>query len=327
LIWVGLALAGLAGYLTVRSVDLERLPSLLAQLRPEPLLLAVLLMPLAILIKSAQWQGVCLPAGSSRLRDLYRVSALGLAVNNLAPARLGDVVRLVLGAQSAGLGLARAASSMVVERLLDLLSLALLGLALLPFTPLPWQLRGVILVVALGSTFGLALLCSLAGWRTRLAGWLERLRSDEPGGGRLGWLTRFEELVSCLAGFERPSCLLGPLLLSLLHWLVNGSIYGLLLLALGLELPLVAPLFVLVVTCLGLMLPSSPGYVGVLDYLCVLSLAFFGIEPTTALAFALLLHAHALVTPLAVGGILLGPALWSRLELPRPFRVARRITS
>jgi glycosyltransferase 2 family protein len=327
LIWIGLALAAIAGYQTVRSVDLERLPLLVAQLRPEPLVLAVALMPLAILIKAAQWQAVCLPAGSARLRDLYRATGLGLAVNNLAPARLGDVVRLTLGARSAGLGLARATSSMVVERLLDLLGLALLGLALLPFTPLPWQLRGVILTVGLGSALGLALLCSLASWRTRLGDWLEQLMSRWPGLARAGRLNRFDELVTCLAGFERPSCLVGPLLLSLLHWLVNGCIYGLLLLALGLQLPLVAPLFVMVVACLGQMLPSSPGYVGVLDYLCVLALGFFGVDPTAALAFALLLHAHSLLTPLAVGGLLLGPTLWNRPNLPRSVGEARPFSS
>jgi len=61
--------------------------------------------------------------------------------------------------------------------------------------------------------------------------------------------------------------------------------------AMGLRLPFVAALAVLCFTSLGMTVPSSPGYIGVFEYLTVLSLALFGVDKETALGCALVAHA------------------------------------
>jgi uncharacterized membrane protein YbhN (UPF0104 family) len=79
------------------------------------------------------------------------------------------------------------------------------------------------------------------------------------------------------------------------------------LLALGIEVPLVmASLFVLVVIHIGLVVPSSPGRIGVFHYLCVLSLSIFGVEGALALAYGFVLH-FIVVLPVVLVGLL---CLW-----------------
>jgi uncharacterized membrane protein YbhN (UPF0104 family) len=52
----------------------------------------------------------------------------------------------------------------------------------------------------------------------------------------------------------------------------------------------VAPVVILVVSQVGVRLPSSPGSIGVLHYLSVLALALFGVDKSTALSYGIILH-------------------------------------
>ena len=52
-----------------------------------------------------------------------------------------------------------------------------------------------------------------------------------------------------------------------------------------------AMVFALLVTSLGMVVPSTPGYIGVFHGLVVLTLAPFGVPTTTAMSIALVWHA------------------------------------
>jgi uncharacterized membrane protein YbhN (UPF0104 family) len=55
---------------------------------------------------------------------------------------------------------------------------------------------------------------------------------------------------------------------------------------------------------LGVSLPSSPGFVGIIQAATVLALSFFGVPRADALSFSLLLHASQFV-PVTVWGLAL----------------------
>jgi uncharacterized membrane protein YbhN (UPF0104 family) len=58
---------------------------------------------------------------------------------------------------------------------------------------------------------------------------------------------------------------------------------------------------VLVITTISIVVPSSPGYVGTYHYLAVLSLSLFAVDKSTALSFAVVAHATAVLTVTVVG--------------------------
>jgi hypothetical protein len=81
-------------------------------------------------------------------------------------------------------------------------------------------------------------------------------------------------------------------LLSLLTWffigLINYAIFKSFASMSHLTLP--AAYTVLLITALGITLPTAPGFVGNYHYFCVLGLALFGIAKADALTYAILLH-------------------------------------
>ena len=96
-----------------------------------------------------------------------------------------------------------------------------------------------------------------------------------------------------------------PILLSsTLIWVLLALSIWTGLLAARLVLPAAASWTVLAFLGLGVSLPSSPGYVGVLQAATVLALALFAVPRTEALAFSLLIHA-AQFLPITIYGLVL----------------------
>ncbi len=60
---------------------------------------------------------------------------------------------------------------------------------------------------------------------------------------------------------------------------------------------------VLGITSLGMAVPSSPGYIGVFEYLTVVALGLFGVPHEQALGYALLSHGLNYVGVLALGAL------------------------
>jgi uncharacterized protein (TIRG00374 family) len=78
---------------------------------------------------------------------------------------------------------------------------------------------------------------------------------------------------------------------TLLIWLLMGASNYFVFVAFGFDLPLEASYFLLVVVSISILVPSSPGFVGVYHAGTVFTLTQYGIGKEEALSFALVLHA------------------------------------
>jgi uncharacterized protein (TIRG00374 family) len=111
-------------------------------------------------------------------------------------------------------------------------------------------------------------------------------------------------LVPLRSGWDYPIVAV----LSVVIWACYGSIIHLVLYAFDFlslyHLPWSTSLIVLVVTTIGIVVPSSPGYVGTYHWLCQISLAMFGVPGGPALSFAILTHGVNFLPVLILGLIL-----------------------
>jgi uncharacterized membrane protein YbhN (UPF0104 family) len=96
--------------------------------------------------------------------------------------------------------------------------------------------------------------------------------------------------------------------LSVVIWACYGFIIHLVLHAFDFvsvyHLPWSTSLIVLVVTTIGVVVPSSPGYVGTYHWLCQVSLAMFGVPGGPAFSFAILVHGVSFL-PVLIAGLIL----------------------
>src|SRR5919204_4269747 len=137
---------------------------------------AVCLYFVGVGLRSARW-GLLLPEHSVKTSTLFRALVVGFTVNNLLPLRMGEIARAYLLSRWCRVAYGATIASLVVERVLDGLSLAMLLLVSLTLVRAPGYLL-VVGVLAGGGFLGGALLLALAAWRSSalvdLAGYFTR---------------------------------------------------------------------------------------------------------------------------------------------------------
>lgn len=94
--------------------------------------------------------------------------------------------------------------------------------------------------------------------------------------------------------------------LSVTVWGLWGVALHYTLLAFDIRVPFSARPLLLAAVNLGALVPSSPGYVGVYQYLCRVCLAIFGIDESLAFSFSIVLHALWYVPLTSLGFLFLG---------------------
>jgi uncharacterized protein (TIRG00374 family) len=305
---VGVPASAVFLFLAIRGADLGAVWRTLQDVRPVPLLGAVVCMGGVYWLQAARWRRIA-HTSASHLHYAEMVVA-GVAVNNVLPGRVGDLLRarwVSRGAFSYGRGIA----TVVFDRGFDLVTLALFLLATLPLvTDESWVDR-----IVIGSVIAILL---LAGGVLAAREYTRR----RPGGRRRrGVLRRFARDV--LDGLSEPLGVTrtqGLLLLSVAAWLTWALGAYLTARAVGVELTAVQAIFVTGALNLGVAIPSSPGFVGTYQWLGVSALALFGVGQESALAYAIALQAVWYIPTTLVGlGLLLTGATrrWGR---PEPHR-------
>ena len=289
---VGIPASAVFLFLAIRGADLGAVWRTLQDVRPAPLLGAAGCMGAVYWLQAARWRRIAL-TGAGQLRFFEMVVA-GVAVNNVLPGRVGDLLRarwVSRGAFSYGRGIA----TVVFDRGFDLVVLAAFLVATLPLvTDEAWVDR-----IVLGALLAIGL---LAGGILAARSYTRR----RPGGRRhRGIVRRFaRDLLDGLSeplGVTRTRQLV---LLSVAAWLTWALGAYLTARAVGIELTAVQAVFVTGALNLGVAIPSSPGFVGTYQWLGVSALALFGIGQESALAYAIALQA-VWYLPTTLGGLAL----------------------
>ena len=291
---VGIPASAVFLFLAIRGADLGAVWLTLQDVRAVPLAAAVACIGVVYWLQAARWRKIA----DTRLgqRQFVEMVVAGLAVNNVLPGRVGDLLRarwVSRGAFSGGRGLA----TVVLDRGFDILALAVFLLVSLPFvTDAGWADR-----IVLGTLLVLALLAAaIAAARS--------YTRRRPRGRRVHRRLPRRFVRDTLEGLSDPLSVPRAAVWSGLSlaawgaWAVAAMFAGR---AVGIELTLVEAVFVTAALNLGVAIPSSPGFVGTYQWLGVAALGVFGYSSEAGLAFAIVMQAVWYVPTTLVGAVLL----------------------
>ena len=302
---IGLLVSVVALWVAVRSVDVGATATQLSRANAIPLLLCLAVISTQVLLRSFRWR-VLLPAprngGRIALERIVPVLLVGYLGNAVLPARLGEPIRAYMVARREDLDAVEAFGSVVLERVVDTASLAVIAcIAAVGVGAPEWIVRatGIVAVVGCVGTAVLALvgLGALVRVARRLVG-------------RTPFATTLEPILSRLdafaIGIDRPSRSTDILLAAIVSagcWLLDGTTFWLVATSLGISVSPAAALLVAAVTVLGTALPSAPGYVGTFELAAAATAQALGVAASPALAMAVLAHAMAVLPTAAAGAI------------------------
>jgi glycosyltransferase 2 family protein len=308
-LWLPFALSAVLVLLLINTVrgEADQLAAALSSANWLLLVPAIALYFVGVWLRSARW-GLLLPAYTVKTSLLFRTLLVGFTVNNLLPLRMGEVARAYLLARWAKVPYTATIPSLLVERVLDGLSLALLlllALVLLPSAPgYLWAVGGI----AACGFFGGAVILAIAAWRASiLVGLAEFVSRFMPQHLRGRLVDAAAAFARSLALVHDPLRLLRLLALSLVAWCSELGLFFVLMLSLGIAGTYPQALLVGSAANFATLLPSSPGYAGTFDA-ALAKVAQDGLNISAGLAGAYDIVVHAtLFLPVVVVGTLV---LW-----------------
>lgn len=274
--------------------------------------LSILVATLGVVPRAIRW-GILLRPVSRRVAFYPRLTAttIGIAANNLLPARVGEFARAFSLSRLTRVPTAAAFGSLVIERVLDaLVLLALLfGVMAHPDFPLVTQLAGVSLRAAAAFTvlllgaLGVVLLL-LVLMPTRAAALVEGFaRRLLPAGLRRPVVDAMRSFLTGIAVLRDVRLLLLSLAWALVQWLFIALSFLFGFWAFGIDEPgFVGALFLQSLIGVAVALPSSPGFFGPFEAAAKLGLSLWNVAPETAVSFAIGYHVGSFV-PITLLGI------------------------
>ena len=295
---IGFALSALLLAWTLRDVQFADVWHELSTASVPLLLLSAVTATAIFPLRARRWRTILDPveAGVPFVK-LWRATAIGMMVNNVVPARAGEIARAyALTRETPRVPFSAAFASLAVDRLFDaVVVLGLMTLAMLdPRFPqnsdagrmvANWAGTGTIFLAVL-----LGLLYLLVFFPARIIGLYELLaRRVAP-----RFEARGRELLFAFAAglgvLRSPRRFLAVLAWTTLHWLVNALAFWIGFRAVGISAPFGAALFLQGLIAIGVAIPSSPGFFGVFEALARTGLTVYGVDKTLATSWAIGFH-------------------------------------
>lgn len=293
---------------------------------PVHLLLAACAYGLFFLMRGIRWRMLFSRSASDvRLSTTTGATAIGWLANSILPLKGGEVLRAALLAKRERVSLVTSAATVALERVLDLLGLAVVAataLLLLPrATPLPGWLVTALEVVWVLPLVAIVALAALVRWRDAALALSARLTR------RLGKLGKklhnlFDVVLSGLHALSRdPKLLLMLLPITLAVAVLQALVFTFLVLAF---IPIATPAMAFAGSALFLLsfiISVTPGNVGTYEAAFFAVFAALGVPEEVAVPAAILTHlATTLIVAIAGGAAMLSLGFESSKSSWRPAR-------
>lgn len=310
--FLAIAISAFFLYLTLRNIDLKLVPIYIKKFSIPLILCSFVVYLLQYILRSVRWQIILSPVKKTSLKNLYNINVIGFMANAILPARIGEVVRMLLLSKKENIKFSTSFASIVVERVFDgigmffILGLTLvfvrvsdlkigryiygffiIFLALLLFILLSYAFHKVVIRVVKSISFLPA----------KFVEFFER---------------EIGHFVDGMHIIKRLSELIKIILLTFLTWLVIASFYYFFIKAFAFSVTfdvVKGTLLMSVITAIGVSVPSGPGYAGPYHYAVKLSLLAIasGLGNTELAVFAVVMHLCYILFSVILGVI----GLWS----------------
>jgi uncharacterized protein (TIRG00374 family) len=283
------ALAAVLLYYSLRGIDWRAVWKLLQNAKPAYLAVACALSTLSLFLRAVRWRILLCAERPVTIPDAFWATSAGYFGNNFLPARAGELIRTYMVHSSSGLSSAYVLTTALSERVADAITLvAISAIALLTLPEQPGWLAHA------SKPFAILGVCGILGFafapRFAFAGdWLiDRLM---PHSLRDKLHAILDHVILGIRAFHDGKRLAGFGAMTLLIW-SNDALLTIVA-ARAIDLNIELPVAYLLLAGLGLAsaLPSTPGYVGVYQFVAVSVLVPFGISRTGAIGYILLAQA------------------------------------
>ena len=296
-------------YWTLHGISPTEVAHRLSQADPLLFAAAIFCATAIFAVRARRWQTILEPVASKiPFGPLWRATAIGMMVNNVVPARAGEIARAYALTRETRVPFATSLASLVVDRLFDAIVLLLLAATALldpslssaqklagrPLSSFAAGASAVVLLLLLG-------LYALVFFPTQLLRLFELFaRRVSPSAEERG-RRALETFMHGLSVLRQPGRFAAVFGWSLALWLLNGLGFWLSFKAVGIAAPFSAALFLQAFIALGTAVPALPGFFGVFEYMSIQGLSVYGVSQQQAATWAIGYHLLSFIPITLIG--------------------------
>jgi len=281
------ALAAVLLYFTLRGLDWASFWETITSGHYAILLLTIPLASINYFIRAVRWRILVNTDKKVPLLSVFWANMVGYLGNAYLPARAGELIRSAYLGQKSGAGTSFVFATALVERLLDMIALVLIGcVALLLQSQISALLAEAIKVMAAAGVIGLAIVIVVPFQEKLIARLVDRLPLPSRVNQKVS--EQVERFLVGMRSLHNIRRLASFFLLTAVVWLFDGlgNMLGVRIISHSLSLG--QALILLAALGLSSAIPSTPGYIGVYQFVAVSVLVPFGFSRPAALAYILI---------------------------------------
>ena len=324
---LGIAVSVLLLAWTLRGVELARVASVLGGSNLAMFVLAAVVATCIFPLRAIRWRYILWPV-KERLAfgPLWRATTIGMMVNNVIPARAGEIARAyAVSREERAVRFPAAIASLAIDRVLDaILIIILLIIAMLdPGFPRDTVIAGqpvrtYAYIATAVAAAALVMLFLLALFPQQFVSAFERIVSKVAP----HFVERISRLLHSfadgLAVLRRPQLLLHVLFWTTVHWLISALAFWIGMKAVGINAPYTAALFVQSLIAIGVAAPAAPGFFGIFEFFGTEGLAIYGVSRDLAVSWAIGFHLLSFIPITVIGAFYFARLGLSFREVGRP---------
>ncbi|MDX1994425.1 MAG: lysylphosphatidylglycerol synthase transmembrane domain-containing protein [bacterium] len=288
---IGTAASLAAIYFIAIQIDLEQFLDAWAQARYIYALPCLVLIFAGLFTRAIRWQ--VLLSGGLPLRRSVSILNVSYLINGFVPFRLGELVRAYLATRAQPpVPLFKSAATIIVERLLDLLTVVLLVVFVLVSRPVPDWLRGAAMASGIIALVGFLLLVYFSRNRTLAHNLLDIMTRLLPFLKRLNFTAWLDHFLDGLLPLAKVETLLLALAWTAISWILSIAAGYVGMFAFYPSASWFATSLFIAAAAFAVAVPAVPGSLGTYELSIILALTATGYgEPAaTAAAFAVSIH-------------------------------------
>lgn len=299
---LGVLVSLAAAWFVVSQVNLTELGDVFGRVRWGWFVLCMVLLTGGLLTRAWRWR--VLLSGGLPLWRAFHIMNVAYLVNGLLPLRAGEVARAFLATRtSPPVPVLTSVSTIIVERLLDLLAVVGLVMLALVAGPLPEEIRGAVALLGPMAFVGFLVLVGLSARRALVNRIMDVVVLRLPLLARWRVPQLMGHFLDGLTPLTRPHALGLALFTTAISWALSVAAGYVLMLTVWDEPSFATTCLFIAAASLAIAVPAVPGNVGTyeLSILLALQASGYGEPASTASAFAILVHASNLLVYAVLG--------------------------
>uniref|UniRef100_A0A7V3KMJ4 Flippase-like domain-containing protein n=1 Tax=candidate division WOR-3 bacterium TaxID=2052148 RepID=A0A7V3KMJ4_UNCW3 len=278
LLWAGFALSFLFLALVLKDFEIKKLYEIVSHLKIWPLLVASLIFFVSYVIRAIRWKYFFPKEQSIDLKSAIGSFFIGNFGNNIFPARLGDVWRIVLLHQRNDTPKSLVLGATIVERIFDATAILISGIVALLCSNLPR-----VYIYTIIGLFFLIFISVFVAWYLE-----EKYQNKFNLPSKAVWIIK--NLKLAMKPLNTPTKFLKILAITLLSWGIELISFYFFLYAFGIKASIALLTLILFFINIAVSVPSAPSNIGTFEYGFVLAGVLWNHDKSSIFTIALVAH-------------------------------------